>query len=192
MQQTITLPYLRTTPIHVPRRDLVLSASDSLLLSVAVVENDRPSAQALILSTDEDGPAMQLVLWNETPYADVCCDYQRPGSAAGTVLQSIPGTPGSAAGSWDFYLPTGTLANFPRRIGWTILLLWNDGEKSEVLSQGIVSVLRPFLRGTPLSAIPPDPSPPIIPPGAGDDLWLLTDDMRPILASDTLLQLRTS
>lgn len=197
MQYAITLPYLRTSPVHIPRRDLVLSASDSLLLTVTVVETDNPSAQALILSTDINGPAMQLVIWRDSDAWNTWCDYQRPGSVYGTVLQSISGKPGGAAGSWDFHLPTGsfstgTFRGFPLRCGWTILLLWDNGAKSSVLGQGVMNILPPFVQGVPLAAIPPDPVPPIIPPVAPSFLWLLTDDNRPILASDTLKQLETS
>jgi hypothetical protein len=193
MQQSITLPYLRTSPVHVPRRDLVLSASDSLLLNVAVVERDHPSSSALILTTDACGPSMQLVLWNESDRWNTCCDYERPGTVYGTVLRSVTGHPGDAVGSWDFHIPTGTFANFPRRCGWTILLLWNDGTSSSVLAQGIVSFLRPFVQGVPLSAIPPDPDIPPVQPGAGSLLDLVTSDtLRPMLASVTLDQLETS
>jgi len=195
MLQSVTLPYMRTSPVHLPRRDLVLSAADSLLLSVTVVESDRPSAQALILATDANGPAMQLVLWEEALYPGHgwCCDYQRPGPVHGMVLASVIGRPGSAAGSWDFELPTGTFANMPLRVGWSILLLWNNGTASSVLAQGVINVLRPFVTGVPLTAIPPDPNIPPVQPGAPSLLDLVTSEtLRPILASDTLKQLETS
>jgi hypothetical protein len=198
MQQTITLPYLRTSPVHIPRRDLVLSASDSLSLSVIVVESDDPSAQALILNTDINGPAMQLVIWDDSDRPNGWCDYQRPGSVYGTVLQSVIGKPGGAAGSWDFHLDTGAFSrgaswwNFPVRCGWSVLLLWNNGARSSVLAQGIMNILPPFVTGVPLTAIPPDPVPPIIPSGAPAFLWLTTDGGVPIVASDTLKQLETS
>ena len=191
MQQSITLPYLRTSPIHVPRRDLVLSASDSLLLSVAVVESDNPAAHALILSTDENGPSMQLAFWDDG-WHHHGWDYGWPHPRPGAVLQSIPGKPGSAIGSWDFHIPTGTFADFPLRCGWAILLLWEDGAKSSVLGQGIANFLRPYFQGVPITAIPPDPGIPITPPGPPAHLGLTTDDGRPIITSDTALQLETS
>ena len=196
-QMAITLPYLRTSPVHIPRRDLVLSASDSLSLTVTVVETDHPSAQAIILSTDIDGPAMQLVIWQDRDTWNTWGDYQRPGSIHGTVLQSVIGYPGSAAGSWEFHLPTGSFTNgtwhdFPIRRGWSILLLWNNGTKSSVLAQGIMNIMPPRVWGVPLVAVPPEIPPPIIPPTAPSFLWLTTDDLRPIVASDTLKQLETS
>jgi hypothetical protein len=95
-------------------------------------------------------------------------------------------------------LPTGSFTNgtwhdFPMRCGWSILLLWNNGTKSSVLAQGIMNIMRPYVRGVPLVAVPPDPDLPIIPqPVAPSLLWLTTDDLQPIVASDTLKQLETS
>jgi hypothetical protein len=188
MQQSITLPYLRTSPVHVPRRDIVLSVADSLLLSVAVVERDDPSSQALILTTDADGPSMQLVLWDDTQWCGSDgWDYgwSFASRAPRDMLQSITGVPGSAAGSWDFEIPTGTFSNFPLRCGWAVLLLWNNGAKSSVLGQGIAHFLRPFFKGVPLSAIPPVTPPIIPPPVQGSHVRLTTDDLHPIITSDT-------
>jgi len=144
-----------------------------------------------VLHTDADGPAMQLVLWDDADYGYAWGDYQRAWTP-GLTLRSTPGTPGSAAGSWDFHIPTGTFKDFPRRCGWAILLLWNNGAKSSVLAQGIASFLRPFFIGTPLSAIPIEPPPVIIPPGAQAGLILTTDNFVPIITSDTSRQLETS
>ena len=191
MQQAITLPYLRTTPVHVPRRDLVLSAADSLLLSVTVVETDNPSAPVIILATDVNGPSMQLAIWNDT-WQYHGWDYGRPYTRPEMTLRSITGTPGSAAGSWDFHVPTGTFADFPLRCGWAILLSWENGAKSSVLGQGIVHFMRPNFIGVPISAIPPDPGIPIVPPVQPSHVGLLTDDLHPIITSDTALQLETS
>ena len=192
MQHSITLPYRRTSPVHVPRSDLVLSAADSLLLTVIVVESDHPSAQAIVLHTDANGPAMQLVLWDDADYGYAWGDYQRA-FAPGLLLRSTPGTPGSAAGSWDFHIPTGTFADFPLRCGWAILLLWNNGAKSSVLAQGIASFMRPFFLGTPLTAIPIEPPIVIIPPGPPSHVGLTTDDLHPIVMSnDITRQLETS
>ena len=33
----MTVPYLRTSPVHIPRRDLVLGRADSVFLRVTVV-----------------------------------------------------------------------------------------------------------------------------------------------------------
>lgn len=182
---------MRTSPIQLPRRDLVLSASDSLALTVTVVERDHPSAQLLILGTDANGPSMQLLLWEDDDRPNVWCDYARPGSRYGTMLYSAPGVPSTVSGSWDFDVPTGTFSGFPLRVGWGVLLIWNDGAKTELLSQGIAHIMRPFVTGVPLSALPPV-IPPIIPSEGVHLAGLLTDDNRPIWTSDTDEWLETS
>lgn len=191
--QTLTVPYLRTSPVHIPRRDLVLSASDSLLLTVIVVQSDHPSAETLILTTDINGPTMQLVLWDDhdRPYA--YGDYGRGYAWPGALLQSLTGTPGGAAGSWDFHVPTGTFADFPLRCGWAVLLLWGDGAKSSVLGQGIAHFTRPHFAGVKISALPPPVDPPIIPPVMPSHVGLITSaTLLPIMTSDTARQLETS
>lgn len=191
--QTLVLPYQRTSPVHVPRRDLVLSASDSLLLTVIVVESDRPSAQTLVLATDVNGPTLQLVLWEDHARPYGCGDYGRGYAWPGAMLQSLSGVPGAAAGSWEFRVPTGTFADFPLRCGWAVLLLWGDGTKSSVLSQGTAHFLRPYFQGVKISALPPPVDPPIIPPVQPSHVGLITSDgLLPIMTSDTARQLETS
>jgi hypothetical protein len=190
MHQSLVLPYLRTSPVHLARRDIVLSVSESLTLNAAVVYEDTPDAPAIDLTTDADGPATQLVIWSD--YAarpSGWWDYGYPYSQFQTVLQSVSGTPGDAVGSWDFYLPTGTFSQFPSRCGWAILLLWNAGAKSSVLAHGIMNFVPPFFSGVPLVGIPDVP--PGVPPAASL-LALTTDTGVPITTSDTLLPLETS
>ena len=196
-QQAITLPYLRTSPLHIPRRDLVLSAADSLLLTVTVVESDHPNAQLLIQNTDENGPSMQLILWEDSDAWNGWCDYRRPSSIYGTPLLSMSGQPGDP-GSWDFHIPTGSFADLPLRCGWSVLLTWDNGTsapngpKSSILAQGVMNVLRPVLSGVPISELIPI-IPPIVPPTQPTGIWLVTSDtLRPIWTSTTSLQLITS
>jgi hypothetical protein len=185
MQQTMTLPYLRTSPVQLPRRDLVLSTADSLLLSVIVVESDTPAAEVLIRSTDINGPSMQLAIWADTAWQHCGWDYGRPPMSAGTVLQSITGIPGDASGSFDFHIPTGTFSGFPLRCGWAVLLLWENGARSSVLAQGIAHFRQPFFKGVPITEIPPIGPPVIIPPLQPSLVGLTTDDLHPIITSDT-------
>ena len=111
MQHSIYLPYRRTSPVHIPRSDLVLSSADSLLLTVVVVESDHPSAQTIVVSTNADGPAMQLVLWDDSNHRygwggassyGYGADYGWGLPVHGLpprVLLAVRGAPGSVAGS---------------------------------------------------------------------------------------------
>jgi hypothetical protein len=188
VQYSIYLPYRRTSPVHIPRSDLVLSAADSLLLTVVVVESDHPSAQTIVLSGDADGPAMQLVLWDDSNHcygwgsangygygADYGWGY--PFGLPPRILLTVQGEPGSVGGSWEFYVPTGTFSIFPVRCGWAILLLWNQGAKSSLLGQGTANFTLPFFP-VPTTLYPP--------------YDLTTDALQPILTSDTTLLLETS
>jgi hypothetical protein len=175
MQQTIFAPYLRTTPLHEQRRDLVAYATDSLTLRVTVVESDSPGAQLLTLTGGLGGPAAQLLIW--TDYRPVgrsswldggCgCDYDRPLTAGGSVLWSGMGTPQIGLGSFDFFLPAGTLLSVPSRCGWAVQLGW-DSQKSDVLFAGTLQVRGGGRFG---------PVPPFVMP-------LLTDTSIPVMQDD--------
>ena len=59
----MTVPYLRTSPVHIPRRDLVLGRADSLFLRVTVVDSDSVCAQGIDLSGGLGGPVLQMLVW---------------------------------------------------------------------------------------------------------------------------------
>jgi hypothetical protein len=173
MQQTITAPYLRSSPLHDMRRDLVAYATDSLTLRVTVVESDNPAAQMLTLTDGIGGPAAQLVIWADyRPAANgwgsygCGCDYDRPLTAGGSVLWSGMGAPQVGLGSFDFFLPSGTLQSFPWRCGWAVQLGWS-GQKSDLLFQGVLQIRS--------GAFGPPAVPPVLQP-------LLTDTDIPIFA----------
>ena len=81
MQYSFVLPYLRSTPIHIPRRDLVVGGADSVLLEVGVVEFDNPSAQAIVLTGGIGGPALRMTVWPWS-YVHWPWDYGRPSQPA--------------------------------------------------------------------------------------------------------------
>jgi hypothetical protein len=166
MQQSIVLPYLRTTPIHHARRDLWLAASDSLSLRVTVVEYDDPTAPLLVITGGLGGPHAQLVIWADTREPYCGWDYARPPTAGGTVLWTGAGTPQTGLGAFDFFVPIATFANFPRRCGWAVQLAWDAGDKGSLLSHGIMHIRGPL---------------PYIAPYSGP---LLTDTSVPVLEDD--------
>jgi hypothetical protein len=149
--QTLVLPYQRTSPVHQPRRDLVLSSSDCLYLRVSVIEADDPNAMALELSGGIGGPGCRLVLFHDRPYGGCGWDYGAPTVPYGHVLGVWDGFVADAPGSFDFDIPSGAFSDCPLRCGWAIVLDW-DVDHAEVLASGFVH-FRPggaVFGGTPL------------------------------------------
>jgi hypothetical protein len=134
----MTVPYMRTSPLHIPRRDLVLAAADSLFLRVTVVDSDNPCAQAIELTGGIGGPAAQFIVWADAPgrYHD---DYGTMLPVSGQVLANVAGVPGDALGSFDFAFTSGTMANWPRRTRWCVQLNY-DTQGAEVLAAGSLHV----------------------------------------------------
>jgi hypothetical protein len=129
----MTVPYLRTTPIHIPRRDLVLAAADSLRLRVLIVEADTPTAPGIDVTGGIGGPAAQFAVW-----PDVAGHYWDYGTAfphCGRLLWSGDGVAVSGiSGAFDFSFSSGTLSRWPRRCRWSVQL--NDTLGAEVLMTG--------------------------------------------------------
>ena len=166
MQQTIFVPYLRSSPVHIPRRDLVLSASDSLSLRVTVIESDDPSAQLLTITGGVGGPSARMVIWVDYGakrrawnygasgwYRWYAFDYGWYGARPGSMLYTADGTPQPGLGSFDFFVPFMTFGSFPPRCGWAIALAWDSGRKSELLSRGTLHIGRPDQEMAALTAL---------------------------------------
>jgi hypothetical protein len=62
MQQAFVVPYQRMSPIDIPRRDLVLAAPDSVLLSVSIIESDDPAAEALVITGGVGAPTLRMTV----------------------------------------------------------------------------------------------------------------------------------
>jgi len=143
--QTFILPYRRSSPVHVPRRDLVLAGTDSLALRVSIVESDHHAAQALELTGGIGGPALRVIVWRDGP--QTAWDYGGVGTYTPEVLWTGTGTISDEIGSFDVAIPQGTLVDFPRRCGFAIFLDWDGGLESEMLAQGALHVRH--VSGTP-------------------------------------------
>jgi len=139
--QTMVLPLGRVSPVHIPRRDLVLAASDSLSLRVSIIESDAPSALPVELTGGIGGPALWLCI-----FADGChgwgWDYGAPRIAPGRTLGSWQGVIATAPGSFDIDIPSGAFADYPLRCGWAIQLDWDGGGHTEILASGNVHFRR--------------------------------------------------
>ena len=133
----LTLPYMRTSPIHVPRRDLVLGRADSLYLRVTVVDSDNPCAQALELSGGIGGPVLQMLVWPDHHHRN-SWDYGRWNWAQcpGSVLWVGTGVASDALGAFDIAFPTATMSGWPRRCAYAIQLDYDGGGGTDLLAEG--------------------------------------------------------
>jgi hypothetical protein len=167
---SMTVPYLRASPVHIPRRDLVLAAADSLFLRVTVVDSDNPCAQAIEISGGIGGPSAQFTVWADAP-GRYWRDYGWPLPVTGQVMWNGIGATSDVLGAFDFTFPSGTMAAWPRRCGWCVQLNY-DTQGAEVLATGRLHVRyggTPFL--LPATVLATDSAVPI-----------LTDTMEQVLA----------
>jgi hypothetical protein len=163
MQQTFVVPYLRSSPIHIPRRDLVLAASDSVFLAVSVIESDDPAAEALVITGGIGGPTLRMTVWPDSCdggrhyhgwngglygggwFHDYGWGIPRPG----TVLWSGTGTiDPDALGTFNILIPIATMTSWPRRCGYALQLDWQGNTRSETLAIGALNVWPNAINGT--------------------------------------------
>jgi hypothetical protein len=145
MQETIVLPYMRNSATRLPRRDIVITAGDSLTLRASIVESDDPAARALVLTGGVGGPQARIVVFTDSPCPGYGWDYGRPVAAPGTVLWVGYGVRSETAlGSFDFFVPFETIGTLPGRCAWALQLAWDAGRKSEMLARGIMHVSGPM------------------------------------------------
>jgi|SRR5215471_10469645 len=165
MQQTLVLPYLRDTPLYIPRRDLVLGGADSVLLEVSIVESDTPCAPALQITGGIGGPALRMTVWPDT--GRWVRDYGMWLPTCGTPIWSGVGTiDANENGTFQIRVPVATMTTWPVRCVYALQLDWDGATLSETLAQGVL-IVRPF--SVPGSFVPPR---------------LTTDDLIPIDTDD--------
>jgi hypothetical protein len=143
--QTLVLPYQRTSPVHQPRRDLVLSASDCLFLRVSMIESDHPDAMALDLTGGTGGPACRMFVFADRPHGGCGWDYGAPAVPYGRALGVWTGVIADAPGSFDIDIESNALVNLPHRCGWAIVLDWDGGRHTETLARGALHIAWPAL-----------------------------------------------
>jgi hypothetical protein len=157
----LTVPYMRTSPVHIPRRDLVLATADSLYLRVTVVDSDDPCSQALDLTGGIGGPTLAMIVWADVP-GQYWHEYGMWHPVAGQVLWTGIGTISDAIGAFDVVMPVNTMACWPRRCGFALRLDYDGGLGSEVLAQGTLHVRHvpgsaAVLTAVPITTWPLDP-----------------------------------
>ena len=132
----MTVPWLRSSPVHVPRRDLVLGRADSLSLRVTVVEADQPDALPILLTGGIGGPALQMIVWPETCYRTTW-DYGAWPQCPQSVLWAGMGVVSTdAIGAFDISFPTATMASWPRRCAYALQLDYNGLGGTDLLVDG--------------------------------------------------------
>jgi hypothetical protein len=136
--QTFVLPYLRNSPVHIPRRDLVLAASDDLTLRVVIMASDNPTASPLALTGGLGGPALRMVIWRDRPGGS--WDYDAPRTVPGDTIWSGAGVIASDQdGAFDIQVPAATMSSWPIRCGF--LLAFDQNLSSDVLALGRLHVM---------------------------------------------------
>jgi len=137
MYQSFILPYLRSSPVHIPRRDLSLSTSDGLVLETTVVQSDDPASPPIELTGGVGGPAVYMTVWPDDYgcYPDYGVWLPLPHSvfwsAFGTII---------APGTFRLSIPLGTITTWPRRCAYVIQLLRNAGAYADTLASGYIHV----------------------------------------------------
>lgn len=139
--RTIVLPYARTSLIHIPRRDLTLSAGDSPRLRFTIVSSDSPVAQAIVLTGGIGGPGLRMFVW-ALSRGRRWWDYGSGLPASGRAMWVGTGVISDAIGSFDMDIPLGTMAGWPRRCGWAVQLDWDASSRAELLAGGVLHLVR--------------------------------------------------
>jgi hypothetical protein len=167
----MTTPWLRTSPVHVPRRDLVLGLADSLWLRVIVVESDQPDALPIELTGGIGGPTLQMLVWPGQCYR-ATWDYGAPWIGPQSVLWAGTGVISDAPGAFDISFPTATMSSWPRRCAYALQLDWDGASGTSLLADGHIHLRHSVARTvTPLIMLT-DPTPPVLTDDASDFILL--------------------
>jgi len=166
----MTVPYLRTSPLHIPRRDLVLGRADSLFLRVTVISDDSVCAQAIDLTGGIGGPVLQMLVWPDH-CSRTSWDYGAMPQCPQSVLWSGLGVVSDAIGAFDISFPTATMSSWPRRCAYALQLDYDGGGSTDLLATGHLHLAYSIPRSVNPEIMLTDPTPPV-----------LTDDtLEPIL-----------
>ncbi len=166
----MTVPYMRTSPVHIPRRDLVLGHADSLYLRVTVVDSDNVCAQGIELTGGIGGPTLQMLVWPDTCYRH-SWDYGAPWIGPRSVLWAGTGVISDAIGAFDIAFPTATMSSWPRRCAYALQLDWDGASGTSLLAEGHLHLGRAVARNTPVIMLT-DPSQPVLTDDAGNVILL--------------------
>ena len=133
---------------------MALGGTDSVTLSVTVVESDDPASPPIELTGGIGGPTVSLFVWSDAwrqgygwgGWHDYGWGWHGGGVAGpGTVLWSAIGTVlDAASGTFAIVIPAGTMGGWPRRCRWAIYFDADGGGEAELLAEGHIHV-RPMV-----------------------------------------------
>jgi len=166
------VPYMRTSPIHIPRRDLVLGRADSLFLRVTVISDDSVCAQAIDLTGGIGGPVLQMLVWPDHCYR-TSWDYGAMPQCPQSVLWAGTGVISDAIGAFDISFPTATMSSWPRRCAYALQLDYDGGGSTDMLAEGRLHLTYSVARSVEPDIMLTDPMPPV-----------LTDDLGEVILID--------
>lgn len=181
MIQSFVVPYLRASPVRIPRRDMVLGLVDSLALTVQIVDQDNPDGVPLVVTGGIGGYVLQMIVWPDSAGRanwDYCntgwvWGYGPPVQKPWTVLwvgtaTIVSGTPGA----FLLAFPTSTMARWPRRCSYALQLDWNGAGDTELLAEGKLHLAYSAARlATPIVMLT-DPMPPVLTDDSEDFILL--------------------
>lgn len=138
---TMTVPYLRTSPVHAPRRDVVVSAADSATLNVSIIESDDPDAAPLEVTGGIGGPMLSLFIWPSSCLSR-SWDYGAPVMTPMTPLWSGDFTLTDApTATFSITFPPAPMGSWPRRCNFSLLLTWDHGGAAYQIAHGVMNVM---------------------------------------------------
>ena len=171
----MTLPYMRTSPIHVPRRDLVLGRADSLFLRVTVVDSDNPCARALELSGGIGGPVLQMLVWPDHHHRtswDYGAYWHWPQCPQTVLWVGTAIIADAAGGVFSIVFPTSTMAGWPRCCAYALQLDYDGGGGTDLLAEGRLQLTHSVARSVNPVIMLTDPSQPVLTDDAGNVILL--------------------
>jgi hypothetical protein len=167
----MTVPYMRTSPVHIPRRDFVLGLADSLYLRITVVDSDNPCAQGIELSGGIGGPMLQMLVWPDRCYR-TSWDYGALPQGPQSVLWVGTGVISDAVGAFDLSFPTATMSSWPRRCAYAIQLDWDGSTGTSLLAEGHLHLARSVPRIAAPVIMATDISQPVLTDDSGNVILL--------------------
>jgi len=167
----MTVPYLRTSPLHIPRRDLVLGRADSLFLRVTVISDDSVCAQGIDLSGGIGGPVLQMLVWPDHCHRS-SWDYGAMPQCPQGVLWTGTGVISDALGAFDISFPTATMSSWPRRCAYALQLDYDGGGGTDLLAEGRLHLAYSIPRSVNPVIMLTDPAEPVLTDDAGNVILL--------------------